>query len=154
MLPPAFYSTPETVSMLNDADFRFPDATTAGGQSREVTQGAYQKMLANPDRELRRAAWQGYMDTYLAFKNTLANNMNTSLQQNVFNARVRCYNSETALTGFFCAIMASISSQLVVSIKIFISLAQFHLNHREQRSQSQLFQFSNYPAICDRSSLQ
>ena len=117
MLPPAFYSTGETASMLTDADFRFPPAVGADGSTNEVTQGTYAKLLSNRDREVRRTAWQGYMDTYLSFKNTLANNLNTSVQQNVFNTRVRRYPSTLAASLFQHNIPVEVFHNLIETYK-------------------------------------
>ena len=47
----------------------------------------------SPDREVRRTAWENYADTFLAFKNTLANNLITSIKQNVFVMQARRHNS-------------------------------------------------------------
>ncbi len=117
MLTPAFYSTGETASLLTDADFRFPAAQTSDGQPGEVTQGVLQKMLSSPDRELRRSAWQGYMDTYLAFKNTLANNLNTSIQQNVFSMRVRRRSSTLEASLFQNNIPVQVFHNLIDTYK-------------------------------------
>jgi oligoendopeptidase F len=90
-----------TFSMLTDADFRFPAARTPGGAEQAVTQGTLGKLLAGPDRDARRSAWEGYMDTYLAHKNTLAANLLTSVKNNVFAMRARRHAStlEMALFG-------------------------------------------------------
>ena len=93
MLSPAFFSTANTATMMTDADFRFKPAVGKDGKEIAVTQGSLQTILTAPDREARRTAWENYMDTYLAFKNTLASNLNTSIQQNVFNARAHKYES-------------------------------------------------------------
>ena len=42
---------------------------------------------------VRRTAWESQTDAHLAFKNTLASNLTTSIKQNVFAMRVRQYNS-------------------------------------------------------------
>jgi oligoendopeptidase F len=117
LLPPAFYNTSETASMLTDADFRFPDALGTDGAAYEVTQGTYAKLLASPDREVRRSAWQGYMDTYLAFKNTLASNLTTSLQQNVFNMRARRYPSTLEASLFQNNIPVEVFHNLIETYK-------------------------------------
>jgi oligoendopeptidase F len=93
MLAPAFFSVANTGTMMTDADFRFKPAVGEDGKEIPVTQGSIQTILTGPDREARRTAWESHMDTYLAFKNTLASNLNTSIQQNVFNARTHRYNS-------------------------------------------------------------
>ena len=58
-----------------------------------MTQGTLDKILAGADREARRVAWEGYMDTYLAYKNTLAANLLTSVKYNVFSMRARRHTS-------------------------------------------------------------
>jgi len=90
-----------TFSMLTDADFKFPAAVTPGGDHQPVTQGTLSKILAGPDRDARRSAWDGYMDTYLAHKNALASNLLTSVKNNVFAMRARRHAStlEMALDG-------------------------------------------------------
>ncbi len=90
-----------TFSMLTDADFKFPAAVTPGGDEQPVTQGTLSKILAGPDRDARRSAWEGYMDTYLAHKNALASNLLTSVKNNVFAMRARRHAStlEMALDG-------------------------------------------------------
>ena len=82
-----------TFSMLTDADFKFPAAVTPGGDEQPVTQGTLSKILAGPDRDARRSAWEGYMDTYLAHKNALASNLLTSVKNNVFAMRARRHAS-------------------------------------------------------------
>ena len=97
-LSPAFYNTSNTQSMLTNADFRFPPAKGADGQEIPVTQGTYEEILAGRDREARRTAFESYNGTYLNFKNTLASNLNSSIQQNVFTMRARRYPSTLAMS--------------------------------------------------------
>ena len=88
-----FANVEMTASMLTDADFKFPGATGSDGSTQPVTQGTLDKILAGADREARRTAWEGYMDTYLAYKNTLAANLLTSVKYNVFSMRARRHTS-------------------------------------------------------------
>ena len=88
-----FANVETTASMLTDADFKFPAATGSDGSAQPVTQGTLDKILAGADREARRTAWEGYMDTYLAYKNTLAANLLTSVKYNVFSMRARRHAS-------------------------------------------------------------
>ena len=88
-----FANVETTASMLTDADFKFPAATGIDGSTQSVTQGTLDKILASPDREARRTAWEGYADTYLAHKNTLAANLLTSVKYNVFSMRARRHAS-------------------------------------------------------------
>jgi oligoendopeptidase F len=93
MVSDPFAGASSTASVMTDADFTFEPAVDAEGNEIEVTQGSLQKILADPDREARRTAWEHYTDQYLAYKNTLASNLVTSLKQNVFKMQVRRHDS-------------------------------------------------------------
>ncbi len=86
-----FFGASATHGILADADLTFRPARTATGAEREVAQGTIDALLLEPDRELRRAAWESYADAHLAHKNTMANCLATGVKQNVFNARARRY---------------------------------------------------------------
>jgi oligoendopeptidase F len=88
-----FANVEMTASMLTDSDFKFPGATGGDGSAQPVTQGTLGKILAGSDREARRTAWEGYADTYLAYKNTLAANLLTSIKYDVFSMRARRHAS-------------------------------------------------------------
>jgi oligoendopeptidase F len=88
-----FATVENTAEMLAAADMKFRDAVSSSGQTFTVAQGTLDKLLARPDRELRRSAWESYTDGYLAFKNTLASNLTVAIKRDVFFARARRYNS-------------------------------------------------------------
>ena len=80
-----------TMNMLTNSEMKYPKARTSEGKELEVTQGTLEEILASPDREARRTAWEGFRDTHLAFQNTLASNLLNSVKATVFNQRVRRY---------------------------------------------------------------
>ena len=81
------------MNVMTNSEMKYPNAQTSDGKELSVTQGTLDEILASPDREARRTAWEGYRDTHLAFKNTLANNLVGSVKANVFTQRVRKYPS-------------------------------------------------------------
>lgn len=89
----AFSGPYMTLSKLADSDFQFTPATSAAGEPVELTQGTLDDILNSADREARRTAWENYHDQYLAYKNTLASNLATSIKQNVLQMQVRRYPS-------------------------------------------------------------
>jgi oligoendopeptidase F len=93
LLADPFSNVSTTAGMLTDADFKFDPAITQHGEQVEVTQGNLYKIYASADRNLRRTAWENYTAQYLAFKNTLASNLATSIKQNNFASRARCHKS-------------------------------------------------------------
>lgn len=89
-----------TATFLANADFKFPPARDSRGRPVKLTQSTYDAILNTGDRRARQTAWENYTDTYLAFKNTLASNLVTSLKQNVFLTRTRRFASSLDYTLF------------------------------------------------------
>jgi oligoendopeptidase F len=88
-----FSSASSIHGILTDADLRFESAHTMAGEAIELAQGNITALLASPDREARRSAWESYADAHLATKNTMAACLSTGVKQNVFLARARRYPS-------------------------------------------------------------
>jgi oligoendopeptidase F len=88
-----FAGAASTAGLLTSADLKFAPARNSQGEAVPLTQSKYRAVLAEPDREARRTAWESYLDAHLAFQNTLANNLATSIRQNVFTTRARGYPS-------------------------------------------------------------
>jgi oligoendopeptidase F len=90
-----FSSVFSIYNMLNSGDMRFKPAVASDGSELEVGQASIGGLITDEDREVRRTAWENYADGYLAFKNTHGATLTAAVKQDVFNARIRNY--ETAL---------------------------------------------------------
>lgn len=101
MVNAPFGSLRQTYGSLTSGDIKFAPATDGDGNEIPIMQGNLETMLKSDDRDLRRTAYESYTDGYLQFKNTLSNLLSTSIRQNVFNARVRGFDStlEASLFG-------------------------------------------------------
>ncbi|MFC1878877.1 oligoendopeptidase F [Chloroflexota bacterium] len=88
-----FSSTGNTAGILVDGEFKYEPAVSSNGALVEFNSGSLTKIYASPDRELRRSAYINYTDTFLAFQNTLASNLITSIKQNVFLSNARRHTS-------------------------------------------------------------
>ncbi|MCB9111011.1 MAG: oligoendopeptidase F [Anaerolineales bacterium] len=95
-----FGAVRSTAGMLANADFKFAPAKDSSGKKLELTQSTKNALLHSTDRKARQTAWENYNDKYLEFKNTLAGNLAASIKQNVFNMRVRKFNSALEATLF------------------------------------------------------
>jgi oligoendopeptidase F len=86
-----------------------------GEEQPKVTPLFNNRIAANRrrDREARRTAWQSYRDAYLAFRNTLANTLATSIKQNVFEARSRGHASTLEAALFEDNIPAEVFHNLI-----------------------------------------
>ena len=87
-------SVPKSIfSSLTAADMTFKDAVDSNGRKVEVGQSSIKSLLSDPDRSLRRSAWENYADGYLALKNTLTTNLLGAVKGDVFYMRVKNYAS-------------------------------------------------------------
>lgn len=81
--------------MLNNADLEFPEIEDENGEKIKLSHGNFTKILEKPHRSVRKEAFKKYYSVYEAHKNTLATTLSTQIKKDVFNARVRNY--ETAM---------------------------------------------------------
>ncbi len=88
-------------SFLNDADLTFPDATDSAGKTHPVTHATFIPLLHDPDRVLRKSAFQSLYSVYGQFRNTFAAVLSAQMKQLQFFADARHYDSalEAALSG-------------------------------------------------------
>lgn len=89
----AFGTASATHGILANTDMQFSPALDSQGNEYDVTQSSIRGLLNDADRALRKSAWQNYQDLHLSYKNTMANALAAGVKQNVFQARVRGYNS-------------------------------------------------------------
>ena len=80
-------------TMLNDADISFPPIKTDHGEEMELTKGRYITFLENPDRNIRRQAFENLYSVYLSQKNTIAATYSASVKSDVFFAEAKKYGS-------------------------------------------------------------
>jgi oligoendopeptidase F len=100
LLADPFSGVSQNESMLTNADFQFKPARSSTGEELVMSQSTYDGLIHSPDREVRRTAFESLTDEYLAHKNTLANNLVTSIKQNVFKMRARRHDSTLAASLF------------------------------------------------------
>jgi oligoendopeptidase F len=93
LLRDPFAGTSAIARMLTNADIHFQPAVTEEGEQVELTQGVHPRLMTDPDRNVRRTAWENYLDQYLAHQNTLATTLETSIKQDVLLSRVHGYES-------------------------------------------------------------
>jgi oligoendopeptidase F len=113
MLAEPFAGTQNSFSMLTDSDFKFPPAVAEDGTELPFVQGTLDQIIYGVDRQARKTAWESHRDTYLKFKNTLANILATSIKQNVFETRVRGYESSLEMKLYENNIPTSVFYNLI-----------------------------------------
>ena len=80
-------------SVLANTDLSFEPARGADGQTHEVAQGTIASLLTNPDREVRRTAYESYADAHLAMRHAMAASLAGGVKRDVFFARARNFGS-------------------------------------------------------------
>lgn len=78
---------------LNNADFKFDNAVDAQGNSHELTHGSYQLFLRNRDPVLRKSAFEAMHQKYANFENTLCELIHGQVQNHLFEAKARKFQS-------------------------------------------------------------
>lgn len=106
-----------STSMLTNADFKFKPVKAGVGKTLDLTQGSYHNLLHNPDRKVRRAAFETYMDKYIENKNTLATNLIHSIKANVFYMQARKHESSLAASLFDLNIPTNVFYNLIDTFK-------------------------------------
>lgn len=111
---------PNTIfSLLTNADMEFPEIE-ADGEKIRLTQGNFIEFLHNPDRNIRQEAFNSLYKTYATFSNTIGATYSSSIKGDLFQARVRRYQSalEAALDpdnlpiSFYDSLLASVHRHL------------------------------------------
>jgi oligoendopeptidase F len=103
MLADPFDTASATHNILTNAELVFQPAVGSDPERRvELAQGTVSALVTDPDRNVRRTAWENYADAHLAFKNTMANCLAAGVKQQVFLSRARRYGSalEAALNDY------------------------------------------------------
>lgn len=90
----AFSSATGIHGVLADADLVFaPAGADPHTPPIEIGAGNINALLADANRNLRRAAFENYADAFLSHKNTMAACIATGVKQHLFTMRARGYNS-------------------------------------------------------------
>jgi oligoendopeptidase F len=103
--------------MLTNADMKFPAALSSKQEPFDVTQSNIDTLMENPDREVRRSAWENYFGGYKAVQNTMAASLVTAFKRDTFIARTHGYASSLESALFPNAIKTEVFHNLIETVK-------------------------------------
>ncbi|MCM1183308.1 MAG: oligoendopeptidase F [Roseburia sp.] len=83
-------------ALLNNADITFDSVTDIAGRRFPVTQAGFIPLMRNPDRSVRKSAFESVYRTYKGLKNTSAALLSAQMKQLQFFANMRRYDSALA----------------------------------------------------------
>ncbi len=94
-------SSGRTFELLNDADLDFGRVRDGDGNPVRLTHGSYRRLLEDPDRGVRRRAFNRLYREYRKFRNTFASTLDGEIKSHAASARLRRYPSclAAALSG-------------------------------------------------------
>ncbi|MDQ0222147.1 oligoendopeptidase F [Streptococcus moroccensis] len=98
-----FSAGPETFSILNNADLKFPTIRDENGKEVQLSHGNYITFMQSKDREVRKRAYEAMYSVYEQFQHVFAKTLQTAVKTHNLNASVRHYGSarEAALSRNF-----------------------------------------------------
>ena len=82
----------------------------------DLTHGNYIKHLQNPDREVRKAAFDSYYQVYAGLKHTFASLLDGTVKAGAFNAKVRGYESARQAALYADNVPVSVYDQLINNV--------------------------------------
>lgn len=118
--------------MFNNADISFPTVTDDEGQQVEISHGNYITLMESPNREVRRATFEGLYATYAAHKNSLGAMLSANIKKNVFGARVRKFDGARAAALFGEEIPDTVYDSLIDGVRANLPLFWRYLDLRRR----------------------
>lgn len=109
--------------MLTNVDMDF-GTITVDGQERPLSQASFSSFLINPDRKVRKEAYDKFYGMFDSHKNTIAALYTGSVNQDIYMARARGYNSSVEKPLFGDKVPLSVYENLVSTIRA--NLAPLH----------------------------
>lgn len=100
---------------LNDADLNFGELEY-NGEKTTLTHATFSSFQESQDRELRKNSYNQFYKEYDKHKNTLAELYASQIKQDIFDARIRNYNSVREMELFGDDIPVSVYDSLIESV--------------------------------------
>lgn len=125
---------PENINgSLMDADLTFPSVTDKDGAEHTLTNGMLVPLLLQPDRTLRKNAFETYYKRLGEFKNTIAASLDACFKQLKFYASARHYDSMLEASLFAHEIPVSVYHSLIASVHANMEKMYAYVSLRKKR---------------------
>ncbi len=120
-------------SMLNNADADFGYIKDENGKEIKVTHGNYSMLLENPNRNVREQAFKAMYKFYYNLKNTVATTYTSSVKADIFNAKVRNYNSSLEHALSETNVSLDVYKNLISTVHKFLPAMHKYVDIRKKR---------------------
>ncbi len=106
----------EIFDLFTNADLKFPTIKNAEGEDVVVNNTTWYQLRSNPDREVRKAALDGFYGTYHDYRNTLAMSYSTHIKGDIFRYTTRGYDSSVHASLYPNNIPVEVYTNLIDSV--------------------------------------
>lgn len=120
-------------SKLNNADMKFGKITDEKNNSYELTHSNFSFFLMNPNREIRKEAFNQYYKTYDEHKFSLSASLSNSIRKDWLLAKIRNYNSSLEKALFSDNVNLNVYNSLITNVKNNISPIEKYMNFRKKK---------------------
>ncbi|WP_425397275.1 oligoendopeptidase F [Aeoliella sp.] len=101
---------------LTDADMKFGELKNEKGDTIELGHSSFSAFLNSPKRDVRKKAFQQFYAEFADHENTLAATLSGSIQRDVYNARVRNFESAREASLFSDDVPVSVYDNLIDAV--------------------------------------
>ena len=115
MLSKSLSTAENTFESLTDADISFPDIIV-DGKHLELTESNYSNYLDDPNRDIRKQAFNNLLGTYGNFKNTIASTFSGNVELLTSMAKIKKFNSSLEASLYPDNIDVSVYNNLIDTI--------------------------------------
>lgn len=120
-------------SMLNNADADFGYIKDENGKEIKVTHGNYTMLLESSNRSVREQAFKAVYKFYYNLKNTIATTYTSSVKADIFNAKVRNYNSSIEQALSHTNVSLDVYKNLIKTVHKFLPAMHKYVSLRKKR---------------------
>jgi len=107
----------DSFSQLNDVDLRFGTVTDENGTEIELSHGSFSSFLVKNDRILRQQAFHQYYKEFEEHRFTIASTLAYSVKNDVFQSRVRNYESSLHRALFSDQVPQEVYTNLIAAVR-------------------------------------
>lgn len=118
---------------LNDADLRFGEIEDHQGNTTELSHATFGQFLINPDREIRKRAFDQYYEQFSAHENTLAATLSGSIQRDVYYSRVKNFSSSLESALFPDNVPVEVYDNLIQAVRNSLPSVHHYLDVRRRK---------------------
>ena len=130
---------------LLDADMKFGTVEDEQGRQVELTNTTFSQFLISPKRSVRKAAFHQYYQQFSDHQNALTASLASSVQKDVYYARVRGHDSALGASLFADNVPASVYDNLIASVRKHLpALHEYYELRRRKMRLKQIHHYDTY----------